>query len=94
MIGRQGGNMRTGDKVKVSHWHSNGPTKFRVPVYHPDSLGHLGYIECGDIVEVVGVGLMGSDGWGLASAGYDGDSEVIHPQLGRCLIEGAYLEVV
>jgi len=86
--------MRKGDKVKVSHWHNWGPAKFRVPVYHPDSLGHLGYIESGDIVEVVGVGLMGSDGWGLASAGHGGDAEVLHPQIGRCLVEGAYLEVV
>jgi hypothetical protein len=34
-------------------------------------------------------------GWGLASAGdCGGDAEVIHPRLGQCLIEGAYLEVV
>ncbi len=82
--------MQTGDKVKVNHWTG----KFPVPVFHPDSLGHLGYIESGDIVEVVGTGLRGSDGWGLASAGHGGDSEVIHPQIGRCLIEGAYLEAV
>ena len=82
--------MRKGDKVKVSHWTG----KFPVPVFHPESLRHVGYIPHGDLVEVVRTGLVDVGGWGLASAGDCGDAEVVHPQVGRCLIEGAYLEVV
>ena len=82
--------MRKGDKVKVAHWTG----KFNVPVFHPESLGHLGYIPHGDLVEVVRTDLRGEGGTGLASAGWTGDAEVIHPRLGQCLIEGAYLEVV
>ena len=83
--------MRKGVKVKVSHWAEGFP----VPVYHPESLGHVGYIPHGDLVEVLRTGLMDEGGWGLASAGdCGGDAEVIHPRLGQCLIEGAYLEVV
>ena len=82
--------MRKGDKVKVAHWTG----KFSVPVFHPESLGHVGYIPHGDLVEVVRTDLRGEAGTGLASAGWTGDAEVHHPQIGRCLIEGAYLEVV
>ena len=77
--------------AKVNHWTGNFP----VPVFHPDTLGHLGYIESGDTVQVLRFGLVDAGGWGLASAGdCGGDAEVVHPQLGQCLIEGAYLEVV
>jgi hypothetical protein len=90
MMEGQGGDMRKGDKVKVAHWTG----KFDVPVFHPESLGHLGYIPHGDLVEVVRMDLMGPDNHGLASVGWTGDAEVIHPQIGRCLVEQAYLEVV
>ncbi len=79
--------MRKGDKVKVSHWAG----KFKIPVYHTESLGHLGFIEDGDHVELHRMDLMGPDNHGLASAGWTGDAEVHHPQIGRCLIEQAYL---
>ena len=83
--------MQAVDKAKVNHWAGGFP----VPAYHPGTLGHLGYIESGDIVEVLRRGLVDEGGWGLASAGdCGGDAEVIHPRLGQCLIEGAYLEVV
>jgi hypothetical protein len=90
MMEGQGGSMRKGDKVKVSHW-SDG---FPVPVFNPDTLRPVGYIPHGDLVEVLRTGLVDVGGWGLASAGDCGDAEVLHPQIGRCLIEGAYLEVV
>jgi hypothetical protein len=86
--------MKRGEMAKVSHWHNWSSTKFPVPVYHPDTLGHVGYIPHGDLVEVLRTGLVDAGGWGLASAGNCGDAEVHHPQIGRCLIEGAYLEVV
>jgi|688.fasta_scaffold122220_6 hypothetical protein len=91
MMEGQGGGMQAVDKAKVNHWAGGFP----VPVFHPDTLRLMGYIPRGDLVEVLRTGLVDEGGWGLASAGdCGGDAEVIHPRLGQCLIEGAYLEVV
>ena len=84
--------MKPGTLVKVVHHDPRGPYP-EVPIWDAVTLSPIGKVRHGDAFLVVRAGLL--DGvLGLASAGWGGDAEIIHPVWGAVLVEGAYLEAV
>jgi hypothetical protein len=84
--------MKPGALVRVVHHDPGGPFS-EVPIWDAATLSPIGGVRHGEVFLVVRSGLTKS-GLGLASAGWGGDAEIIHPTWGVILVEGAYLEAV
>ncbi len=81
--------MQKGDLVRVVQ-----PCGWQVPIFNgPNPSASIGRATPGETYIVVRQGLK-KHGVGVASAGWSGDAEIVHPDHGLCLIEQAYLEVV
>lgn len=87
--------MKAGSLVRVVRQDPYDPrgTELDAPVWDAGTLGIRGWVRHGDVFVVARTDLR-KYGRGLASAGWTGDAEIIHPEWGAVLIEGAYLEVV
>ena len=87
--------MKAGSLVRVVRqdpYDPQGPD-LDAPVWDAVTLDVMGRVRHGEVFIVVRPDLR-KYGHGLASAGWSGDAEIIHPEWGGVLIEQAYLEVV
>ena len=84
--------MKRGTLVRVVHYDPLGPRPL-APVWDATSLAFRGAVHHGEVFLMVKAGLL-DGGRGLASAGWGPDAEIIHPEWGCVLVEGAFLKAI
>jgi len=84
--------MKRGTLVRVVHYDPLGPQP-NIAVWDATSLAFRGAVHHGEVFLMVKAGLL-DGGRGLASAGWGPDTEIIHPEWGCVLVEGAFLKAI
>jgi hypothetical protein len=87
--------MKRGTLVRVVHYDPHDPLgpPSDAPVWDATALAFRGAVRHGEIFLMVRAGLL-DGGRGFASAGWGHHAEIIHPEWGCVLVEGAFLKAI
>ncbi len=87
--------MKRGTLVRVVHYDPHDPLRAPrlIPVWDATALAFRGYVRHGEIFLMVRAEEP-DGGRGFASAGWGHHAEIIHPEWGCVLVEGAFLKAI